>query len=184
MRKKIDHVNQSGDAGSAAAGPVDAGDVLEAVHRVMHRARALQHRGLAGQPQAPTPMEGRVLGFFARHPGATQSDLAQHSGRDKGQLARLIAGLRERGLLLATPDADDRRVTRLQLSPQAQQLHLGLMAARRRLSEQAAASLDAADRAQLLALLDKLERHLQTLLEATGATVATIDRQHPTEPTE
>jgi hypothetical protein len=35
-------------------------------------------------------MEGKVLGFFARHPGATQRDLAQHSGRDKAQLARLI----------------------------------------------------------------------------------------------
>ena len=49
-------------------------------------------------------MEHKVLGFFCRHPGATQSDLASHAGRDKSQLARLIAGLRARGLLDAQPD--------------------------------------------------------------------------------
>lgn len=168
MRKKIDHVNQMDHADGD-------GDVLEAVHALMHRVRALQHRRLADDPQAPTPMEGRVLGFFARHPGATQTELAQHSGRDKGQLARLIAGLRERGLLLATPDEHDRRISRLQLSPQAEQLHRKLVAERRRLSEQAAAGLQADERRQLLALLDKLARHLQAL-------DATIDPQPLPEP--
>lgn len=180
MRKKIDHVNQRGDAGAGDAG--DDGDVLEAVHALMHRVKALQQRRLADDPQAPNGMEGRVLGFFSRHPGATQSDLAQHSGRDKGQLARLIAGLRERGLLLATPDGHDRRITRLQLSPQAQALHRRLVVERRRLSEQAAAGLQPDERRQLLALLDKLARHLQTL-DDTGATSATMAPPPPTEPT-
>jgi DNA-binding MarR family transcriptional regulator len=50
-------------------------------------------------------MEGKVLGYFCRHPGNTQSDLAQHSGRDKAQLTRLIARLKEAGLLEARADA-------------------------------------------------------------------------------
>jgi DNA-binding MarR family transcriptional regulator len=65
-------------------------------------------------------MEGKVLGFFARHPGATQRDLAQHSGRDKAQLARLIKSLRERGLLLAEEDGSDRRQVCLRLSDAGQ----------------------------------------------------------------
>ena len=34
------------------------------------------------------------MGFFARHPGATLSDLAAHSGRDKVQLIALLGRLK------------------------------------------------------------------------------------------
>jgi len=61
-------------------------------------------------------MDGKVLGYFGRHPGATQKDLAQHSGRDKAQLARPIKGLRDRGLLSAVADDADRRSVRLSLT--------------------------------------------------------------------
>src|SRR5215469_14992448 len=84
-------------------------DVLELIHTVMHQYRARQYRLLKEGPHDITHMDGKVLGFFNRHPGATQSDLAQHSGRDKAQLARLIKGLRERELLRAEADEHDRR---------------------------------------------------------------------------
>ena len=89
MRKTVDHVNQSGEPAS--------NDVLEAIHAVMHAVRSHEHRTQHEGEAGLTPLEGRVLIFFARRPGATQSDLAAHSGRDKGQLARLINGLRARG---------------------------------------------------------------------------------------
>ncbi|MFY9510384.1 MAG: helix-turn-helix domain-containing protein, partial [Rubrivivax sp.] len=112
MRKSIDHVNQMGGS--------TPDQVFEAIHTVMHLYRAQRHRGAADAgPQELTHMEHRVLGYFSRHPGATQSDLAAHSGRDKGQLARLIGGLRERGLLEARADENDRRSLRLQPTAQA-----------------------------------------------------------------
>jgi hypothetical protein len=44
--------------------------VLDLIHTVMHGVRSLQYQW----PDEPTlagltPMEGKVLGFFARHPG-------------------------------------------------------------------------------------------------------------------
>jgi DNA-binding MarR family transcriptional regulator len=105
-------------------------------------------------------MESKVLGFFARHPGATQSDLAQHSGRDKAQLARLIKGLRERGLLLAEADAADRRNVHLRLSDDGLQVQRSLRSATRELERQAVAGLHKAEREQLLSLLRRVQRNL------------------------
>lgn len=152
MRKTIDHVNQSGISGSDA--------VLEAIHAVMHAVRARQHQALRDSAQDITPMEARVLGFFARHAGATLVDLARHAGRDKGQLARLIAGLKDRGLLAAEPDADDRRLTRLQLTPRAQAQHAAVQQLRQGLAQVAVDGLSTADQQQLLRLLKRVQDNL------------------------
>lgn len=47
----------------------------------------------------------------------TLSALISHSGCDKGQLARLVGGLRERGLLDGRADENDRRNLLLHLTP-------------------------------------------------------------------
>lgn len=97
---------------------------MELVHTVMHLARSRQHQLLRGDTGGGelTHLETKVLGFFSRHAGATLSDLAQHSGRDKAQLTRMIKGLRERDLLTSQADADDRRNQRLSLTPRAQSM--------------------------------------------------------------
>ena len=147
MRKTGDSVNHS-------SGPDE--DVLELVHGVMHEYRTLQYRSLRDGPHDITHMEGKVLAFFGHHPGATQSDLAQHSGRDKAQLARLIKGLRERGLLGAEVDENDRRNVRLSLSAEGQALQRGLRQQAKRLATRALGGLDASEREQLLSLLHRL----------------------------
>jgi len=152
MRQSIDNVNDRPEA------PAD--DVLEAIHAVMHKVRALQHRATGDLPGAPTPMDGKVLGFFARNPNATQSDLAAHSGRDKGQLARLVGGLRERGLLQAQADASDRRNLRLALTAEGRALQQQFQRRRRKLAQVAAAGLTDAERQQLLALLARMAANL------------------------
>jgi len=148
-----DNVNQSG-----GARPQD--DVLELVHRLMHEYRSLQYRQLRDGPHEITHMEGKVLWFFSRHPGATQKDLAQHSGRDKAQMARLIAGLRERGLLTAEVDEADRRNVKLSLSAAGQSVHRGLQQQGKRLSAKAVSGLSAAERQQLAALLQRVRDNL------------------------
>ncbi|SFV05489.1 MarR family winged helix-turn-helix transcriptional regulator [Pseudoduganella namucuonensis] len=107
MKKTIDKVNQFDERDH---------DTLELIHRVTHQYRSslLQDTGEAARDI--THMDGKVLLYFGRNPGATLSDLAQHSGRDRAQLTRLIKGLRERGLLEGTADPDDRRNTRLTLT--------------------------------------------------------------------
>ncbi len=152
MRKPVDLVNER-DAAS--------GDVLEAVHALMHLYRGLQFRAGRDAPLALTHMESKVLGFFARHPGATQSELAAHAGRDKGQLARLVAGLRERGLLEAHADAADRRSVRLQLTAEGQAADQARRRRGKRLSAAAVQGLSEAEQRQLLALLARVRANLE-----------------------
>lgn len=148
----MDNVNHSGGA--------EPEHVLELIHTVMHQVRSQQYQVLRGGPHAITHMETKVLGFFGRHPGATQTDLAQHSGRDKAQLARLIKGLREQGLLDAQADTVDRRSVRLALTAQGRAVLDALEQASAHLAVQAVAGLSAAEQGQLLALLQRVRQNL------------------------
>ena len=74
-------------------GPL-ADDVFASIHTIMHLFRAEQYRVLRKGGHDLTHMEGKILGFFIRHPGATLRDLVAHLKQDKGQLARLIRSLK------------------------------------------------------------------------------------------
>ncbi|WP_250518376.1 MarR family transcriptional regulator [Caballeronia sp. ATUFL_M1_KS5A] len=134
--------------------------LLELVHSVMHEYRTRQYRFLRDGTYNITHMDGRVLNYFAAHPGATQSDLAQHSGRDKAQLARLIKGLREQGLLAAEVDETDRRNVHLSLTPEAREIHAALKRQTRRVSKKAVGGLSADQQEQLASLLRVLKANL------------------------
>ena len=154
MRQSIDHVNQNGGDGPDP--------VFEAIHTVMHLYRAHRHRDAnADAPQQLTHMEHKALDFFARHPGATQRDLAVHSGRDKGQLARLVGALKERGLLEARVDADDRRNLRLHPTAAARAVHRAAQRQAQRVAAAAVADLSDVERAQLVALLHRVAASLE-----------------------
>ena len=148
MTKQVNKVNQSEQ-------------VFDAIHSIMHLYRSRQLRGLRDTPHELTHMEFKALGFFARHPGATQSELVAHSGRDKAQLARLIKGLRDKDLLDAQADAEDRRVTRLTLSAQGQAIFNSVHALGAQASSAAVAGMSADQLAQLQALLQQVRQNLE-----------------------
>lgn len=153
MKKEVDHVNNKAMAGES--------DVLELMHSLLHQVRALSLRGSVASNAGVSLLEGKVLGFVARHPGATQGELVAHSGRDKGQLARLVAGMKEKGLLQATPDEHDRRVVRLHLTELARGLHADFLRQRKQISARAVAGLSAEQKRQLLELLRLMQANLQ-----------------------
>lgn len=158
MTKTVDSVNKAPGAG--------ADDVLEAIHGVMHLYRAQQYRALRDGPRPLTHMEGRVLGFVARHPGATQSELVAHSGRDKGQLARLVAALRERGLLETRADEADRRAQRLHLTPAGAAADQVLRRQGRRLAAVAVTGFSEDERRLLGDLLARVRQNLERSADA------------------
>lgn len=155
MRKKVDNVNQSGEATAGAR-------VIEGLHSLMHLLRRRLQQAAQAEGEGLAAMEVRALGFFVRHPGSTAKALAAHSGRDKAQVARLLQPLLARGLLVATADAQDRRS--LQLRPTASGLRLERrMAARRqRIHDELLAGFDPAE-------LQTLSDSLQRILAAAGA---------------
>lgn len=152
MAKQVDIVNNKAIRGEDT--------VLELVHVVMHQFRSQQHRALSDGMHGITHMESKVMGFFARRPGATQSDLVQHSGRDKAQLARLIKGLRERGLLSAEADTEDRRTVRLHATDAGLALQRALAEQGRAIEARAVAGLSADERLQLKTLLARVKANL------------------------
>jgi DNA-binding MarR family transcriptional regulator len=152
MRKSVDNVNH------LAGRPED--EVLELVHTVMHQVRSQQYRVLRGGGHDITHMESKVLGYLARHPQATQRDMARATGRDKAQLARLIKGLRERGLLSSQADPGDRRNLRLSLTAGGRSVLQGLQRQSTRLASKAVAALSPAEVRQLVTLLRKVRRNL------------------------
>jgi DNA-binding MarR family transcriptional regulator len=154
MRNKVDKVNQKP--------PSPALEVLERVHDIMHLYRSAQQRSLRAGPHDLAHMEIKVLGFFGRRPGATQSDLAAHSGRDKAQLARLVRGLRDRGLLEAVADEADKRSTRLSLSEEGKAMFAALHVHDGALAEAALAGIPDAERATLLDLLARVRANLES----------------------
>ena len=153
MAGSDDTINHQGKAASD--------DVLEVVHQLMHEYRSLQYRQLRDGPHPITHMDARVLGYFARRPGATQRELAEHSGRDKAQLARLIKGLRAQGLLEAAADPQDRRNVKLSLSAAGHEVHKTLRQQSRRLGAKAVAGLAQDEKQQLVELLNRVRQNLR-----------------------
>lgn len=152
-RKPVDNVNIN---------PEDAPqEVFESIHAVMHMFRSEQYRAFRDGPRPLTHMEGKLIGFFARRPDATLSDLVAHSGRDKGQLARLIKTLKDQGLLEASEDQADKRSVRLRLTAEGRSIHQTLRRQSARLAKLAVKGLDAAECERLVELLARVKTNLE-----------------------
>ncbi|MFZ6735193.1 MarR family winged helix-turn-helix transcriptional regulator [Undibacterium sp. Ji42W] len=152
MRKTNDNVNHSQKNNEDG--------VLDLIHTVMHQYRSMQYQALRDGLHDITHMEGKVLSYFGHYPGATQSDLAKHSGRDKAQLARLIKGLRDQGLLDAVADEADKRNVRLTLTPDGQSVLTTLRQQAKRLNTLALKELASHEQQELLQLLQRVKVNL------------------------
>jgi DNA-binding MarR family transcriptional regulator len=158
-RSKVDIVNdKSTDA---------SGEIFDLIHTIMHLFRSQQYRGLRGGKHEMTHMEGKLLGFFTRHPGATLSDLVAHSGRDKGQLARLVKSLKAGGLLNVQQNKkEDRRSVGLEATRSGHSVNETLHRQSTRLVKVAVHGLKGVERRQLLALLQRVRTNLENISES------------------
>ena len=108
-----------------------------------------------------TPAQFGVLTVLRATPGLDQSSLARALGFDKVTVLRVLRGLEARGLVERTPSPASRRNLSIVLSSQG----LGLLERAQRPAELAyerlMAPLDAAQREQLVALLQQLTEGLE-----------------------
>lgn len=137
-------------------------DVFESIHSLMHLYRAKMYQVLRNTTLDLSHMEHKVLGFFARNPGATLSDLAEHSGRDKAQLTRLIRVLKDKGLIEESTDSKDRRKVLLNLSADGKTVHEILQKENVAVCQDAVSSLSDEECTTLITLLDKVKTNLAT----------------------
>ena len=105
-----------------------------------------------------------VLTALAEQPVRTQAALAQAIGADKSRIIADLDELKERGLIQRQPDAADRRVHLLSLTPAGSQVRQSVQTAIRRREDQILARLPPGDREAFL-------RSLQALSELPPDTV-------------
>ncbi|UXI66483.1 MarR family winged helix-turn-helix transcriptional regulator [Tahibacter amnicola] len=135
-------------------------DVLELLHSLFHAIKARHAQVLRDEEDGLAPMEARALNFVARNPGCTAADIAQKSGRDKAQVARLIKTLTERGLLTRQTDDADRRSQRLALTVAGRALQKKVQGHRRRLAADLVADLSPAEQDRLASYLTRLNARM------------------------
>lgn len=137
--------------------PPTPDQALDHLHELMHRYRAQMHALANEVDDGLAPMEARALGFFARHPESTATELVAHARRDKAQVTRLVKMLEARGLLQAVPDPADRRTRRLRLTDAGRSVQRRMAQQRKRLAERLVAGFSEPELAQLLGLLQRLQ---------------------------
>ena len=100
--------------------------------------------------------EWRVMAILARTPGLSASEVSDHTAMDKVAVSRAVARLLERGFIQRETHGDDRRRSVLALSEQGYGVYDQVAPMTLECERQLLTHLDADERAQLSALLDKL----------------------------
>ena len=137
---------------------IAAEDVIDSIHSFMHLYRHSQYQST--EENGLSHLDGKAMRFFANHPGSTLKDLSVSFGRDKGQLARLVNGLKSRGLLDAQVDVEDRRQVRLSLSKQGVRAQAQLRIKTSQLANQAVQGLSVHEMLSLLELMQRIKSNL------------------------
>lgn len=119
----------------------------------------------------------RVLSHLQREPGQSQARLAELTESDPTTLGRLVACMIDDGLIERRPHPDDGRAHSLHLRRKAQALLDSIWQHSDRARAEALAGLSAAECSQLMALMQRVQDNLDTLLaspprRATGTTHA------------
>ena len=132
-------------------------EVLDRIHALMHAQGRHMQAAVSAEGLGLGPMEMRCLRHIAHHEGVTQSDLVAHSGRDKAQIARLVKGLIERGLVTSQPHPVDRRSQVLSATADGLAQQRKMQAQRAGFQAQLLAGFSADEAASLIALLNRLQ---------------------------
>lgn len=103
-------------------------EIFDGLHDLLHLFRARTRGCLETLHPDLTLNEMRVLMYTGRDPGITQKEMIERSHTDKGQMARILAGLEKRGLLERVPAESDKRVRRLRLTVKGGSLYAQLRA--------------------------------------------------------
>ena len=114
--------------------------------------------------------EWRVMAVLGRYPGLSASEVAQRTAMDKVAVSRAVASLLDSGRLERETHGDDRRRSVLRLSTAGQAIYREVAPMAIDFEQRLLAGMDAAERALLFRLLDRLDE-LELQAEAECAPV-------------
>ncbi len=102
-----------------------------------------------------TPIQFALMWGIRGNPGVDQVQLSRLIGVDRTTIGNVILRLEKRGALKRSPDARDRRVKRLSLTPSGEQLLMTALPSVQSVQDQFLAPLEEAERIELIRLLTK-----------------------------
>jgi DNA-binding MarR family transcriptional regulator len=177
MPKPVNPPAARATTGSAGIGPAGlAADtfetsrlLLELVH-VAHAMRAADvppaGQGAPGhRPAAPSPHAVRAAIHVYQHGDRTIGELASGLGVSYGWASRIVSELEATAMLRREPDARDRRVTRVSLTPAATEMVERAYRWRGEAVERALEDLDDAGRRAVVTFLRHVTRELAAAAE-------------------
>lgn len=112
-----------------------------------------------------TPMQAHMLMWIRRTPEATASQYCAHSGRDRGQVARLAGQLVAAGWVDREPSPEDGRVLCMALTQEGHATAARLKETWDALARASFAGVSAEDCAQLERILSTLRENLRGMPE-------------------
>jgi DNA-binding MarR family transcriptional regulator len=108
-----------------------------------------------------------ILVAIHETPGIPQIGIAARTRADAPTISRALAPLAARGLVQAEPDPDDRRRTRLSLTPAGRRFVRGLVPVAREIREAIVEGMSGAEIAALQAGLERVVANLDRLEQRT-----------------
>ena len=106
-----------------------------------------------------------VLTRLHRHPGASQSELADMMEVERASAGRMIDRLEANGWVQRRAERRDRRIKRVYLTPEAERVHRRIWRVAEATVDDALADLSAQESAQLMQLLSRVKKTLVAVVE-------------------
>jgi DNA-binding MarR family transcriptional regulator len=100
--------------------------------------------------------EWRIIAVLGRRPGLTAKEIAEATEMDKVAVSRAVARLSARRRIRATADREDARRQQLRLTRDGEDLHARIAPIALATEEKLLSALNARERAELDALIDRL----------------------------
>jgi len=119
-------------------------------------ARAAQEFAKALMPLKLIPADAGILRLLGHSPGISQQDLARKLDMHASRLVAVIDALKERGLVIREPNAQDRRIYSLRLTDAGEQMLRAIGEVARAHNEAICFGLEPAERAELAGLLQRI----------------------------
>ncbi|MDO9061519.1 MAG: MarR family transcriptional regulator [Bradyrhizobium sp.] len=120
-----------------------------------------------------------VLTRLHRHPGASLSELAEMMEVEKATAGRMIDRLVANGWVARRTQRDDRRVKRVFLTPEAEQVHRRIWRVAEATVEDALAGLSAPESRQLMRLLQRVKKTLVSAVDVAPLGRAAVAGRRP-----
>jgi DNA-binding MarR family transcriptional regulator len=112
-----------------------------------------------------------LLSRLHRHPGASQTELAEMLEVEKASAGRMVDRMERNGWVVRRPDSTDRRINRIHLTPEAEKIHKRMWVIAEATVDDALAGLNLRERAELARLLGEVKLRLNRMA-GNGATMA------------